>query len=189
MQNHSGVDKRGRTPRNLRRIGHGERHRRPLHHRDPCRGSSGRYKNHRRLQRRTNRVVGLSRKRNQDLFAKNIYATNGQFENLAVSHQLCVGATCVTEDQFKSMVAGSGATSQTAAAASASGSGETNAPSGASIVNGEKNMDTASSTPPLPDQQATSPPATSTPVVDSAPPPAPAPQAPAPTTNATSSAQ
>ena len=43
-------------------------------------------------------------------------------------------------------------------AADASGSGETEAPSGPSIVNGEKNMDTASSTLPTDTQQATSSP-------------------------------
>ena len=43
-------------------------------------------------------------------------------------------------------------------AAGAPESGETEAPSGSSIVNGEKNMDTASSTPPAEIQQATSSP-------------------------------
>ena len=51
---------------------------------------------------------------------------------------------------IKALVEGSilGAqSSQAEGAADASGSGETEAPSGPSIVNGEKNMDTASSTP------------------------------------------
>ena len=56
---------------------------------------------------------------------------------------------CVTRDQFKALLEGSvlGAHTESEEAADASGSGETEAPSGPSIVNGEKNMDTASSTP------------------------------------------
>jgi hypothetical protein len=89
-----------------------------------------------------------------DLFAGNIHAQN----------KLCVGATCVTEDQFKAMVEGSVLSATTdadsEAAAGTSGSGETEAPSGSSIVNGEKNMDTASSTPNDDNSAATDAPST-----------------------------
>jgi hypothetical protein len=103
----------------------------------------------------------------KNLHAENVYADHGYFGDLTASskltagQELCVGLTCITESQLKALLSGSGATSQTAAAASASGSGETNAPSGSSMPIGEKNMDAASSTPRLPDQQATTSPPTS----------------------------
>src|SRR5207237_663727 len=68
---------------------------------------------------------------------------------------------CVTGTQLRSLLSGAGSvlgTSTQQPAAGTSGSGETEAPSGPSIVNGEKNMDTASSTSPVETQQATSSP-------------------------------
>lgn len=65
-----------------------------------------------------------------DLFAKNLYATNvtadtGNFSTGHFSNELCVGNTCVTETQFKAMVAAANQSPASANSSSGGGSATT----------------------------------------------------------------
>ena len=88
------------------------------------------------------------------IFAKEIIATNGQFENLAVSHQLCVNddagvPVCVTGTQLRSLLNGSvlGAHTESAAGAPGGNSGlSLGAPAAVPAREATPNADTGTTT-------------------------------------------
>jgi hypothetical protein len=60
----------------------------------------------------TNLIAWLGNTNNgiENLFAKNIYATNTTSDLITATKELCVGSTCVTPTQFQAMVAAAGQT-------------------------------------------------------------------------------